>query len=356
MERLIRNRSLEELVGQIFIVGFEGTRFNSDLSYFLKKLHVGGVIYFKRNVEDPFQLAELSRTLQEKALETSSIPLFVSIDQEGGPVARLMPPFRQFDSQQTMAASDDPQDMIRWFARTQAEELKLVGINMNLTPVMDVNRRGANGLMSSRAYGSDPEVVARLGSLCIKEFQQAGIMACAKHFPGIGDTDLDSHEDLPIQPKDKEELADVDLVPFRAAIQANTASIMAAHVKYPTYDSRHPASLSVPIIQGLLRQSLGYTGLIMTDDLEMGAISRHYEIEEAVILAFQGGNDCLLFCHTPEKIEKGYGQLLKAIKKGIISEEHFKKSLLRIFSLKQQYLQSLLPKTDNEIKEYFLGR
>ena len=256
MERLIRNRSLEELVGQIFIVGFEGTRFNSDLSYFLKKLHVGGVIYFKRNVEDPFQLAELSRTLQEKALETSSIPLFVSIDQEGGPVARLMPPFRQFDSQQTMAASDDPQDMIRWFARTQAEELKLVGINMNLTPVMDVNRRGANGLMSSRAYGSDPEVVARLGSLCIKEFQQAGIMACAKHFPGIGDTDLDSHEDLPIQPKDKEELADVDLVPFRAAIQANTASIMAAHVKYPTYDSRHPASLSVPIIQGLLRQSL----------------------------------------------------------------------------------------------------
>jgi beta-N-acetylhexosaminidase len=353
MERLIRNKSLEELVGQLFMVGFEGTKFNTDLSYFLKKLHIGGMIYFKRNVQDPFQLAELSRTLQEKAMEISSIPLFISIDQEGGTVSRLGPPFTQFESQSAMAASDDPEAKIRSFAQTQARELKLVGINMNLTPVLDVNGRGPEGLMASRSYGSDPIEVARLGSLCIAEFQQAGIIACAKHFPGIGDTDLDSHKDLPIQLKDKKELERMELVPFREAITIPAAAVMISHVQYPTYDLEHPASLSGPIITGLLRRDLGYEGLVISDDLEMGAILRHHEIEEALFLAFTAGIDCLLICHDPEKIERGYFYLLNKIKRGAISEESFKNSLRRIFSLKQQFLQFFLPKTDKEIKEYF---
>ncbi|MBA4394924.1 MAG: beta-N-acetylhexosaminidase, partial [Desulfobacca sp.] len=343
MERFIRKRSLEELVGQLFMVGFEGTKFNTDLSYFLKKLHIGGMIYFKRNMQDPFQLAELSRSLQEKAMEISSIPLYISIDQEGGSVARLRPPFTQFESQSVMAASEDPEEKIRQFAQTQARELKLVGINMNLTPVMDVNTRGTEGLMASRSYDSDPGRVGRLGSLCIEEFQQAGIMACAKHFPGIGDTDLDSHQELPIQLKDKREMEKVELVPFQAAIKMKTAAVMVSHVQYPAYDLKNPASLSELIITGLLRQTLGYEGLVMTDDLEMGAINQHYEIEEALIRAFNAGIDCLLLCHTPEKIEKGYFTLLHAIKKGIISEERFKKSLHRILALKQHYLQAFLP-------------
>jgi beta-N-acetylhexosaminidase len=356
MERLIRNRTLEELVGQVFMVGFEGTRFSSDLSYFLKKLHVGGVIYFKRNVQDPLQLAELSRVLQEKAMEVSSLPLMISVDQEGGSVARLMPPFTRFAAQSEMGAAENPEDRIRQFAQTQAEELRLVGINMNLTPVLDVNLRGAEGLMASRSYGSDPALVSRLGRICITEFQQAGIMACAKHFPGIGDTDLDSHQDLPIQPKDKNELAKMELVPFQAAVQAKTAAIMASHVKYPAYDLKYPASLSEAIIDGLLRHTFGYEGLIMTDDLEMGAVSRHYELEEAIFLAFKAGNDCLLLCHSPEKIERGYQELLRVIKKGMISEEMFKKSLLRILGLKHRFLQTFLPKSNQEIRDYFFLR
>ncbi len=356
MERLIRNRSLEELVGQLFMVGFEGTKFNTDLSYFLKKLHIGGVIYFKRNVQDPFQLAELSRSLQERAMEISSIPLFISIDQEGGPVARLGPPFTLFESQSVMASSDDPEGKIRYFAKTQTQELKLVGINMDLAPVLDVNTQGPKGLMADRSYSSDPSQVARLGALCITEFQQAGIIACAKHFPGIGDTDLDSHQDLPIQLKDKEELERVELVPFKEAVKIQPGAIMVSHVKYPACDLKNPASLSQPIITGLLRQALGYEGLVMTDDLEMGAVNRHYEIEDALFLAFMAGADSLLICHDPEKIERGYFYLLNKIKKGAISEELFKNSLKRVLSLKQKFLQQFLPKTDKEIKEYFLQK
>ena len=298
------------------MVGFEGTQFNTDLSYFLKKLHIGGVIYFKRNVQDPFQLAELSRSLQEKAMESASIPLFISIDQEGGPVARLGPPFTQFPSASTMASSEDPEEWIRYFAQTQAQELKLVGINMDLAPVLDVNTQGPKGLMADRSYGSDPLQVARLGALCITELQQAGIIACAKHFPGIGDTDLDSHQDLPIQLKDKAELEKVELVPFKEAVKIQPGAIMVSHVKYPAYDLKYPASLSPAVITGLLRQALGYEGLVMTDDLEMGAVTRHYELEEALFLAFKAGADSLLICHDPEKIERGYFYLLNKIKKG----------------------------------------
>ena len=289
-------------------------------------------------------------------MEISSIPLFISIDQEGGSVARLGPPFTQFESQSAMASSDDPEEKIRHFAQTQARELKLVGINMNLTPVLDVNLRGPEGIMASRSYGSDPLWVAELGALCIREFQQDGIIACAKHFPGIGDTDLDSHEDLPIQLKDKMELERVELVPFREALKIPPGAVMISHIRYPAYDLKHPASLSEAIITGLLRQTLGYDGLVLTDDLEMGAIGRHYEIEEALLLAFTAGVDCLLVCHSPEKIERGYFFLLNKIKKGAIPEDRFKKSLMRILTLKQKFLQLFLPKSDKEIKEYFLQR
>ncbi len=356
MEHLLRKKSLEELVGQLFMIGFEGTRFNNDLSYFLKKLHIGGIIHFKRNVQDPYQLADLNRELQEKALEYSSIPLLIAIDQEGGSVARLGPPFTQFESQAAMASSLNSEEKIRHFARTQARELKLVGINMDLAPVLDVNCRGPEGIMASRSYSPDPFLAASLGTLCIREFQQAGIIACAKHFPGIGDTDKDSHEDLPIQLKERKDLERVELVPFKEVIKIPPGAVMVSHIRYPAYDLKYPASLSGPIVSELLRKNLRYEGLVVTDDLEMGAIGKHYEIEEALLLAFIAGVDCLMICHTPEKIERGYFYLLDKIKKGKIPEDWFKKSLLRILSLKQAFLKYFFPEPEKEIKEYFLVR
>jgi beta-N-acetylhexosaminidase len=286
-------------------------------------------------------------------MEISSIPLFVAIDQEGGPVTRLGSPFTQFPSAAAMASSEDPETEIRYFARTQALELRLVGINMDLAPVLDINNQGPEGLMAARSYGSEPLGVARLGALCIRKLQEAGLIACAKHFPGIGDTALDSHQDLPVLLKDKKELERMELIPFREAVTIPAGAVMVSHVKYPTYDLKHPASLSEPIITGLLRRELGYDGLVMTDDLEMGAIGHHYDFEEALFLALTAGVDCLLICHDPEKIERGYSYLLNKIKKGAISEEGFKKSLKRILTLKQRFLQRFLPKDDAAIKAYF---
>jgi beta-N-acetylhexosaminidase len=353
MDWFRRIRSLEEAVGQLFMVGFQGTCFNSDMEYFLKKLHIGGVIYFKRNVEDPYQLAELTRRAQERAMEMSALPLFVSVDQEGGPVRRLGPPFTQFESQSAMAASEEAEKRISDFARTQARELKLAGINMNLAPVLDVNARGPEGLMAARSYGSDPALVARLGARCIRDFQEAGVMACAKHFPGIGDTDLDSHQDLPIQPKDREALESLELIPFREVARIPAAAVMISHIQYPALDPMFPASLSAPIIEGLLRRDLGYEGLVITDDLEMGAVGNHFAIEEAVRLAFVAGVDLLLICHDPDKIDRAYSHLLKKIKSGAVSEDRLKKSVARIGALKQQYLQTFLPENEAAIRGYF---
>lgn len=356
MEKLLRKMTLEELVGQWFMVGFHGNQYNSDLDFFLKKLHIGGLILFKRNVEEPGQVAALCRQVQEKAVDAVSVPLFISIDQEGGTVSRLGPPFSQFPSASSMAAAPDPEQEIQRFAQRQARELKLVGINMNLAPVLDVNRRGPEGLMASRSLGSDPQEVARLGTLCIRELQQAGVIACAKHFPGIGDTELDSHQDLPVQMKDRVDLEEVELIPFREAVKIPVGAVMTAHVRYPVLDPLFPASLSAAVIRDLLRREMGYQGLVMTDDLEMGAISLHFEIEEAVLSAAGAGSDGLLICHTPEKIERAYRSLLRRVKNGGVSDQAFKETLLRIFDLKYRFLQAYLPASEKEIAAYFSDR
>jgi beta-N-acetylhexosaminidase len=356
IETLIRKHSLEELVGQLFMVGFQGTRYNSDLTFLLKKLHVGGIILFKRNIQDPWQTAQLTRDLQEKALEASSLPLFVAVDQEGGEVSRLDPPFTQWPGQSFQALSENPEETVRSFARTTAEELKLVGINLNLAPVLDVNTRGADGLMARRSYGADPFQVARLGGVCISELQQSGIMACAKHFPGIGATELDSHQDLPILLKDRPALEEMELIPFREVIPIPPAAIMVTHVHYPALDPRWPAGLSQPIVMGLLRQEMGYQGVVLSDDLEMGAIGKHFEIEEAASLAFQAGVDGLLICQDPEKIERAYRYLLKGLKKGSLPESLLKEALRRIFALKQTYLRRPFPDSEKEILDYFSSR
>ena len=350
----MRNRSFEEALGQLFMVGIPGPRFSSEAAYLLKKIRAGGFILFKRNYQDPYQLADLCRQLQTTALELHSLPLFISIDQEGGRVLRLGRPFTQVPAPAEMGGGDDPEGAVGHFARVTARELKLAGINMNLSPVLDVNLRGPEGLMASRCLGTDPETVSRLGQLYIRELQEAGIMAAAKHFPGIGDIELDPHLDLPRQDKDLAGLEAAELVPFRRAASLPAAAVMMTHTLYPALDPRWPASLSQPIISGLLRETLGYQGLVITDDLEMGAIGKHYEIEEAVLSAFQGGADILLICHDPEKIERAYFCLLKALKGGTIPSRLLENSLKRILALKNRYLQLCLPPSTETIREYFL--
>ncbi|RPH82360.1 MAG: glycoside hydrolase family 3 protein [Desulfobacteraceae bacterium] len=290
------------------------------------------------------------------ALELHSLPLFISIDQEGGRVLRLGFPFTQVPAPAEMGGGEDPEGTVRHYAQVTSRELKLAGINMNLSPVLDVNLRGPEGLMASRCLGTDPETVSRLGGLYIQELQKGGIMAAAKHFPGIGDIALDPHHDLPLQEKDPEGLEATELVPFRKAVSLPVSAVMMTHTLYPALDPKWPASLSQTIITGLLRENLGYQGLVITDDLEMGAIGKHYEIEEAVITAFQGGADILLICHDPEKIERAYFFLLKALKRGTIPSRLLENSLQRILALKNKNLRACHPPSEEAVRDYFLPK
>ena len=324
MKNWMRNRSFEEALGQLFMVGIPGPRFSSEADYLLKKIRAGGFILFKRNYQDPYQLADLCRQLQTTALELHSLPLFISIDQEGGRVLRLGPPFTQIPAPVEMSGGEDPKGTVSHYAQVTARELKTGRDQYESKPGHGRQSPGTGRIDGLPLPGYRSRNGRRLGSLYIRELQQGGVMAAAKHFPGIGDIALDPHHDLPVQEKDLAGLEAAELIPFRKAASLPVSAVMMTHTLYPALDSKWPASLSQSIITGLLRENLGYQGLVITDDLEMGAIGKHYEIEEAVITAFQGGADILLICHDPEKIERAYSCLLKALKRGSIPSRTFR--------------------------------
>lgn len=326
--------SLEQLAGQRLMVGFDGTAFDSDLAYLIGTLKVGGLILFRRNIGSPAELQRLCRKAQAHAAACAQPPLLIGIDQEGGQVARLKSPFTEFDGQPAMKTASD----VTGFARICASELKGVGINMNFSPVLDVAPRKIRSIMAGRSFGPDPVHVARMGETLIGSLQEAGIMAVAKHFPGIGRTCLDSHEDLPRLDTSLDELESFDLPPFRRAVEAHVAGIMLSHILYPQLDPDWPASLSPAIAKDLLRGHLHYPGVIMTDDLDMGAIARHFGFEKAIEQAMAADIDLLLICHRSAKIETAHARILSWLAMSPESRRRGFASTERILALKRRYL------------------
>src|ERR671912_1455110 len=267
-------RDIRRHVGQLAIVGFDGHTVPDDVRMLAREFDLGGVIFFARNVAEPEQVADLSRESQELAGE---IPLWVSVDQEGGRVARLKRPFTEWPPMITLGrAGADNEQLAARFATALATELRAVGISLDYTPVLDVLTNPKNPVIGDRALADRAEDVARIGSMIIRTLQGAGIAACGKHFPGHGDTATDSHFELPLLDHPPDRLEAVELVPFKAAIEAGFAAIMTAHILIPALDETRPATLSPAIVDGLLRRTLGYGGLVLSDDLEMKAISGPY--------------------------------------------------------------------------------
>ena len=324
----------EKLAGQRLMAGFEGKDLDRDLQGLIADLRVGGLILFKRNVESPQQLAGLCRSAQDWARECGLPPLFVAIDQEGGQVARLGPPFTQFAGNPAMR---DVNDAAR-FARITAAELAAVGINMNLAPVLDAVPHGSDSVMAQRTFGADAQWVARLGAAVIAGLQTRGVMAVAKHFPGIGRTRLDSHIDLPFLDADLGSLEDYDLVPFQAAIQQRVAGIMLSHILYRRLDPQWPASLSKAIARDLLRKRLGFTGVVLTDDLEMGAITRHYGFNAAIRQVLRADIDLALICRSAEKLRRAHALMVRKIGQSEERRSRAEAAAGRIVALKALYL------------------
>jgi beta-N-acetylhexosaminidase len=324
----------QNLAGQRLMAGFEGTHLDRELRGLIADLSLGGLILFKRNVDSPGQLASLCCSAQEHARDCGLPPLFIAIDQEGGRVARLGPPFTQFPGNPAMR---DRQDAVS-FAQITATELARVGINMNLAPVLDVAPMDGDSIMAQRAFGSDPQWVALMGAAVIGGLQSGGIMAVAKHFPGIGRTCLDSHHDLPLFDAHLKSLEDYDLIPFRAAIQNHVAGIMLAHILYRQLDAEWPASLSVKIARDVLRRRLGFTGVVLTDDLEMGAITRHFGLKNAIRQVLKAEIDVALICHSAEKLRRAHALTLRNIAASEKARQRAEAAAARILALKARYL------------------
>jgi beta-N-acetylhexosaminidase len=348
--------TLEQQIGQLLWFGWQDgrpeptTELSMHARALLEDFQVGGVILMGRNVREPRQVAGLTTALQAGA----STPLFVGIDQEGGEVVRLPLPGLTFPGNMALGALDDPV-AANEVAMALAEQLGAMGINVNFAPVLDVNNNPANPVIGVRSFGEDPGLVTRLGIATLRGFEQAGIIACAKHFPGHGDTTVDSHLDLPVQPAPRSRLQAVELAPFRAAVAVGAPALMTAHIRFTALDAQWPATLSRAVLTDLLRREMGYTGVIVTDCLEMHGIAHHFGIEEASLAAVMAGADCLLACHTLETQRRIHRALLEAASKGHLPSSRIEASVERILRLKEQYALPDRRKADPEEAARIVG-
>ena len=335
IDTMIAEMTIEEKVGQLIMVGFEGTQANETIETHIRERFVGGVVLFSRNIQSPQQTAELTNQLQRLAGATShQIPLFIGIDQEGGWVIRLKEGATVLPGNMALGATDSTA-LAERAGEVTAVELAAVGVNLNFAPVMDVNNNPNNPVIDRRSFGESPELVSRLGVPYIHGLQRHGVLATAKHFPGHGDTTVDSHFDLPTVNHDRERIHALELQPFRAAIDADVAAIMTAHIIYPAFDPDRPATLSPTILTDLLRKELGFEGLLITDDMEMKAIDDRYRSGEAAVMAIEAGADIVMVLWTPAKQLETFDALLSAVKSGRISQARLDQSVRRILKSKE---------------------
>jgi beta-N-acetylhexosaminidase len=286
-------------IGQLLIAGFNGHQVPAELRSLAKEFGLGGVILFARNVEDPEQVAELA---YDASRLVPDVPLWVSIDQEGGRVARLKKPFTEWPPMATLGRSGDVQ-LAERFARALASELKAVGVTLDYAPVLDIHTNPKNPVIGDRALAETAKTVAELGSAIVRTLQGEGVAACGKHFPGHGDTSTDSHHELPLIEHPPERLRETEFEPFKAAIAADVATIMTAHVFVPSLDETRPATLSRRVVTDVLRRELRYEGVILSDDLEMKAIASEYAVPAAAVMAIEAGCDGVLICSAAHDVQ-----------------------------------------------------
>ena len=330
--------TLHQKIGQMLLLGWQ-TAAHADA--LVMELSAGGVILMGRSIGTPAETSAQIAQLQALARTCFLPPLFVAVDQEGGRVQRLGPPgYPARPSARAVGQSADPAALARRTASSIGLELKSLGFNWDFAPVLDVDSNPQNPVIGDRAYSADPAAVAALGVAAVSGFQaDAGILACGKHFPGHGDTETDSHFALPTIRRSRAALEAVEMVPFRAAIDNGLAAVMTAHILFPALDPHLPATLSPPILTGLLRRELGFQGLIITDDLEMRGVAGGWGAPEAAVLAVLAGADILLCCHEWETQQAVHAALTDAVQTGRVTEDRLDQSLTRIAAAKAKWVE-----------------
>lgn len=331
--------TVEEKVGQLLIGGFEGTEIGDQATRLVQEYQVGGLILYGRNIAGAGQLVTLTNGL--KALNGDGIPLFLSIDQEGGGVDRMPPEVRRTPGAYCVGQTGSV-PAAQSYGDVLAAECAAFGLNLDFAPVLDVWSNPGNTVIGQRAFSADARTVAGLGPAAARRMMDQGVIPAVKHFPGHGDTAVDSHVGLPVVDKSPEELEETELIPFRAAIQSagtdgQVPAVMVAHILLTQLDPERPASLSPAVVTGLLREELGFAGAVLTDDLTMGAVTQSYGLGEAAVLAVEAGCDILLVCHGQDSVPAVRTALLEAVASGRITAERLDESVYRILRLKTEY-------------------
>lgn len=329
VDKLVANMSDADKVGQLLMIGIHGKTLNDDAKFMLNEYRVGGIILFDRNMESKDQVKSLIVDINKTGKSAGLTPLFIGIDQEGGAVARMedqlikVPPAEELGK--------EPIEKAVSLAKQSGTELKDLGFNINFAPVADL------GLTYGRSFSTNPDEVVRYASAVGKAYDEAGLWYSYKHFPGIGKTDVDLHADTSVVPVSKETLLNEDTKVFVDLIKQskpNTYAIMVSHAMYPQIDPDHPSSLSKAIITDWLRKDMGYNGVVVTDDMDMGALAKHYTFGDMAVQSILAGSDILLVCHEYEHMQEAYNGLMKAVKDGRISKERLDESVKRILLMK----------------------
>ncbi|SCJ71281.1 beta-hexosaminidase [uncultured Clostridium sp.] len=329
----VESMSLDEKIGQLFIVGFEGEEINDEIVDLVKNQKVGGLIYFSRNIIDSKQIINLNNEI--KAME-KDIPLFISVDEEGGLVSRVPEEFVKLPSSGYIGQFND-ENLSYNVGKIIAKELNSLGFNMDFAPVLDINSNPNNTVIGERAFGNSAEIVSRLGVNNMEGIRDGKIIPVLKHFPGHGDTDVDSHYGLPIVKKTLEELENLEFIPFKNAIDNGADVVMISSIILENIDNEYPATMSKKIIKDILRDSLGFGGVIATDDMTMGAIVDNYNLTDAIIMSINAGSDLILVCHGYDDIINSIVAVKDAVNSNIVSEERIEQSVYRILKLKDKY-------------------
>ncbi|HEX5324735.1 MAG TPA: beta-N-acetylhexosaminidase [Capsulimonadaceae bacterium] len=338
---------LKEKIGQMLVYGWQGETgeesraINAHARALIEEFAVGGIILMGRNIgpSSPAQVRALTEEFQDMARAWDLPSLLVGVDQEGGRVSRFKPPHFQAHPSAAQMGENGDTDQVYESMCALGSEMRGVGVNWVYAPILDINNNPANPVIGDRSYGDSPDLVSKMGVAAVRGLQEgAGTLACGKHFPGHGDTDIDSHLALPVVDVDRDRLKAMELVPFAAAIQAGIGSLMTSHILFPQVDPDLPATLSPIFLTELLRNEMGFGGVIITDCLEMKGVAAKWGSADAAVLAAIAGADMLLACHTYETQKEIHAALLDAVRTGLLSETRIDEANRRIRAAKERWV------------------
>ena len=346
----IKEMTMEEKLGQLVMVGLDGYSIDDNAKTFISSYKVSGFIFFSRNIESQQQSLELANSLKAFNEENSNIPLLLGVDEEGGRVSRLPIQYKKLPTNQKIGSISNA-EFSREIGEILGQQVKSLGLNLDFAPVMDIMSNPKNTVIGNRSFGSNADVVSSLGLSTHDGIKSQNVIPVIKHFPGHGDTTVDSHVGLPVVTKSVDQLSKLELVPFEAAINNGTDVVMVSHILMQKLDSKYPASFSKAIITDLLRDKMGFKGVVITDDITMGAVTKNYALGDMAVKSLQAGSDIILICHDFDKQIDVLNSIKSAVENGEISEQYIDEKVYRVLSLKEKYSVTNAPFASIDVNE-----